>query len=178
MITQLKSKTPCLDKIARTDNINEIIFMGLILLCFIGDVIGEVSDHAVVMYWLLITPVFFISSIIIEKAQTIKSLDPVESHIYFSLILWSSAFSSVLIILFLWHAQLLITETVGIIIHIVLGHTLLISGTILGFRFYLIGLFLLLLAWFTIAMEATVGMTLILAIPLTIAGLHIKKNSF
>ena len=165
-----------LDKITHTDNINEIIFIGLVMLCFFGDVIGEVSDHAVILYWLLMTPIFFLGSIIIEKAQTITSTNSIKKSIRFSLIVWGSAFFSVLTILFLWHAESFAAETVGLIIHVILGHTFFISGTVLGFRFYLIGLFLLLLAWFTIAMEATVGMTLILTIPLIFIGLRYKNK--
>jgi len=65
-------------------------------------------------------------------------------------------FFSVLIVLFLWHASAISTATVGLIVHVILGHTLFVSGTVLGFHFYLNGLFLLLLlllAWLTIAME-------------------------
>lgn len=178
MTTHVKNTKLSLNKIASTKNINEIIFMGLVVLCFMGDVMGEVSDHAVVIYWLLMTPIFFLGSTIIEKAQEIKSSSSVKNHSQFSLIIWSSAFFSVLIVLFLWHAESLKVATVGLIIHVILGHTLFVSGTILGFRFYLIGLFLLLLAWFTIAMEGVVGMALALAIPIVLVGLHYKNKFF
>jgi len=174
MTTQVKNTKLSLDKIASTKNINEIIFMGLVVLCFMGDVMGEVSDHAVVIYWLLMTPIFFLGSMIIEKAQEKKSSSSL--NIQFSLIIWSSAFFSVLIVLFLWHAESLAVPTVGLIIHVILGHTLFVSGIILGFRFYLIGLFLLLLAWFTIAMEGVVGMALVFAIPVVLVGLHYKNK--
>jgi len=88
MTNQLK----LLDKIANTDSINEVVFMGLVTLCFIGDVMGEVSDHAVVFYWLLMTPIFFLGSIVIERAQAKKSTHSVENNIRYSLIIWSSAF--------------------------------------------------------------------------------------
>jgi len=172
MTNQLK----ILDNIANTENINEIIFMGLVTLCFIGDVMGEISDHTVVFYWLLMAPIFFLGSIVIEKKQAKKSIHSIENNIRYSLIIWSSAFFSVLIVLFLWHSSTISSATVGLIVHVILGHTLFVSGSILGFRFYLNGLFLLLLAWLTIAMEGTVGMTLFLAIPLMIMGLRYRKK--
>ncbi len=177
MSNKLKNSTLNIDKIANIQSINEIIFMSLVVLCFLGDVMGELSDHVVIMYWLLMTPIFFLGSTIIETSQVLKSSTPRGSSIRNSLILWSSAFFSVLIILFLWHAESFAAETVGVIIHVILGHTLFVSGTFLGFRFYLIGLFLLLLAGLTIAMEATVGMTLIFTIPLMIIGLHYRDKS-
>lgn len=176
MSNKLKNSIVNIDKIASIHNINEFVFMGFVVLCFLGDVMGEQSDHAVIMYWLLMTPIFFLGSIIIEKSRELKSLTSRDSSTRNSLILWGSAFFSVLTILFLWHAESFAAETVGIIIHVILGHTLFVSGTFLGFRFYLIGLFLLLLAWLTIAMEATVGMTLMLAIPLMIIGLNYRNK--
>ena len=176
MSNKLKNSMVNIDKIANIHNINEFIFMGLVVLCFVGDVMGELSDHVVIMYWLLMTPVFFLGSTIIEKSQELKSSTPRDSSIRNSLILWGSAFFSVLIILFLWHAESFAAETVGVIIHVILGHTLFVSGMFLGFRFYLIGLFLLLLAWLTIAMEATVGMTLMLTIPLITIGLNYRNK--
>jgi len=177
MNKKLKNTKLSIENIASTHNINEMVFIGLVILCFVGDVMGEVSDHAVVIYWLLMTPIFFLGSTIIEKAQAIKSLNPKKIHFRFSSILWGSAFFLVLNIMFLWHAEVLAVQTVGLIIHVILGHTFLVSGTFLGGRFYLIGLFLLLLAWLTIAMEAIVGMGLMFIAPLTIIGLHYKNKT-
>ncbi|MCF6204521.1 MAG: hypothetical protein L3J59_12790 [Methylococcaceae bacterium] len=176
MSHKLKNLIVSIDRVASIRNVNEFIFMGLVVLCFIGDVMGEISDHAVIMYWLLMTPIFFLGSIIIEKSYELKSSIPRDSTMRNSLILWGSAFFSVLIILFLWHAESFAAGTVGVIIHVILGHTLFISGIFLGFWFYLIGLFLLFLAWLTIAMEGTVGMTLMLAIPLLIIGLNYRNK--
>ena len=70
----------------------KLFFMGLVVLCFVGDVMGELSDHAVIMYWLLMTPIFFLGSTIIEKSQALKSSTPKDCSIRNSLILWGSAF--------------------------------------------------------------------------------------
>ncbi len=126
MLKKVTNEKFNLEAIAKHIYINEIIFIGLVVLCFMGDVIGEISDHVSVMYWLFLVPIFFISTIIIEKAQSIKLAKPIKKHLRFSLVLWFSAFVSVLLILFLWHSGAFLAQTVGLIIHIILAHTLLI----------------------------------------------------
>jgi len=121
--------------------------------------------------------VFFLCSVIIEKAQFSKNENTGE-NVYFGLIYWGSAFISVLLILYIWHAGILAAETVGILVHVILAHTMFVTGIILGFRFYLIGLFLFIMAGFTIALEGAVTVALIFAIPLTIMGVYLKKNNF
>ena len=166
-----------IDSFFNNSYINEIVFITLIILCFIGDVLGEFSSHAGIIYWLLLTPVFFLCSVIIEKAQFSKT-KKMGKNMYFGLICWGSAFISVLLILYLWHAGALAAETVGILIHVILAHTMFVTGIILGFRFYLIGLFLFILAGFTIALEGAVTVALMFAIPLTIISVYLKKNNF
>ena len=51
-----------MDKALRYIYINEVIFVTLILLCFIGEILSEVTDRVAVLYWLCITPVFFYCS--------------------------------------------------------------------------------------------------------------------
>ncbi len=70
------------------------------------------------------------------------------------------------------------TASVGINVHIILAHPLFTTGIILGLRFYLIGLFLFIMAGLTIAMESAVGFTLLFSIPILLIGLYFKKNIY
>lgn len=178
MIEANTNKKTGLEVAANHFYINEIIFTGLVVLCFIGDIIGEVSDHASIIYWLMLVPIFFLSSVVFEKAQSLKLQKPKKNHLRFILILWVSAFFSVLLIMLLWHSGAFLAESVGIIIHIILAHTLFVSGLSLGLRFYLIGLLLFIVAGLTIAMEAAVGITLIFSIPVILIGLYFKKKMY
>lgn len=166
------------DRIANHIFIKEIIFIGLVVLCFLGDVLGEVSDHTSIIYWLLMTPIFFFSTIILENEQSIRLNKEIKNHRRFTFVLWVSAFFSVLLTLFIWHSGVILAKAVGLIIHIILAHTLFSTGLILGFRFYLIGLFLFMMAGLTIATEGTVGITLMLSIPIILIGLYVKKNMY
>jgi len=165
------------ETISNQPYINEVIFFGLVFISFIGDLMGEVSGHAGALYWILMTPLFFLCSIIISKVQALSSGETVENNIRFSLALWGSAFIAILLILYLWHAEAIEADTVGLIIHVVIAHTLFVSGTVLGVRFFLMGLFLFMMAWLTIALEGLVGMVFLLAIPFTLLRLYIKRNA-
>ncbi|WP_221894330.1 hypothetical protein [Bathymodiolus japonicus methanotrophic gill symbiont] len=52
---------------------NEIMFAGLVLLCFFGEVLMEVSDRAGVFYWLLMSPVFFFATLLSEKTKAMAT---------------------------------------------------------------------------------------------------------
>lgn len=164
-----------LDAITRNIYINEVIFIGLIGLCYIGDVIGAVSSRAVIFYWLIMVPIFFVSSLISERAAT-RNQEKTNSHfLKFELIFWASAFVCVLLVLYLWHAEAMQAETTGLVIHIILAHTMFLTGALLGARFYLIGLFLFMLAGLAITMSGKIALTFILAIPVVILGLYYEK---
>jgi hypothetical protein len=81
----MTDKKPYLDNIANNSYIHEIIFIGLVVLCFTGDIIGEVSDHAAIIYWLTMVPLFFLSTLIIDKAQSLKSKKTKNLHFIITL---------------------------------------------------------------------------------------------
>ncbi len=59
MTDQIKHENPRLKKMVRYEHINEVFFIVLVILCFIGDILGELAGHVAVFYWLLMLPVFF-----------------------------------------------------------------------------------------------------------------------
>ena len=56
---QNENEHSVIEKMILYTHINEVFFIALVLLCFIGDMLGEVSGHVAVFYWLLMIPVFF-----------------------------------------------------------------------------------------------------------------------
>lgn len=164
-----------IDVIIRNVYINEIIFLGLIGLCFIGDLIGYLSDRAVLFYWLIMVPLFFLASFISQKAVAHQSGKSDSYFLKYEAIFWLSAFGAVLLTLLLWHASAIETEATGLIIHIILAHTMFLTGTLLGVRFYIIGFFLFLTAGLTIAVEGEVGRSVFIAVPLIVLGLYYEK---
>ena len=165
-----------IEAFTRNIYVHEIIFIVLVALCFLGDVLGEISDRSVIFYWLIMAPVFFVSSLISERATQHKTGQTVAHFIKLEAIFWGSAFISVILVLFLWHAGSLKAETTGLVIHIILAHTMFLSGTLLGMRFYLIGMFLFILAGLAITMSGKVGIAFFISIPVLAIGLYYEKH--
>lgn len=166
--------------------INEIIFIGLIVLSFLGDVIGDVSERLVIFYWILMLPVFFAATIVIEKASSFEHETDLDKerrkdgnhYIKFEVILWLAAFFASMLVMLLWHAEIIRAGATGYVIHIILAQTMFASGLILGMRFYLIGLFLFALAGVSMTMQGMVGVTFMLTLPFIALGLYMEKHYF
>ncbi len=178
MPEQQKQQIPAIERMIQQDHFTEIMFIALITLCFIGDVLGDVSDHITMFYWLLMIPVFFVITFLNEQARELKTGKTIENFIKFNCLFWSSAFIAILLVFYLWHAGALVAQSAALFMHIILAHTMFLVGVFFGLRFYLIGLFLFLTAALTIAMEATVGITLFIAVPVLLLGFYFEKHKY
>lgn len=164
------------DALIKNIYIQEIIFITLIVLSILSDFLGEISDRAVILYWLLMAPVFLIGSLISEKANLHKTGQTAMHFAKFECLFWGSAFVSILLVLLLWHAELMTARTTGLVTHIILAHTMFLTGMLLGIRYYLLGLFLFFIAGMDVIFEAEVGGIFLLAIPVIIIGLFYEKH--
>lgn len=156
--------------------INEVIFVVLVLLCFIGELLSEFTERMAFFYWLCVTPIFFYCSLLSEKARAISTGIERKHLIRYELFYWGSAMTSVLLVFLLWHAESIAPGAAGMTIHIILAHTMFLSGIVLGLYFYLVGTFLFITAALTISMGGSFGMDLAIIVPLIVLGLHMEKN--
>lgn len=156
--------------------INEVIFVVLVLLCFIGELLSEFTDRLAFFYWLCVTPIFFYCSLLSEKARAISTGIERKHLIRYELFYWGSAMTAVLLVFLLWHAESIAPGAAGMTIHIILAHTMFLSGIVLGLYFYLVGAFLFITAALTISMGGSFGMDLAIIVPLIVLGLHMEKN--
>ncbi|MBE0469396.1 MAG: hypothetical protein IBX55_07805 [Methyloprofundus sp.] len=156
--------------------INEIIFVAMVFLCFLGEVIIEVFDRPGIFYWLLMTPIFCFFSILSAKTKE-RAIGYETKHLYrYQFFYWASAFVAVLLVFLSWHAEAIKASAAGIVIHIILAHTVFLNGIILGIRFYLIGFLLFCTAALTILMQTTFGIDLLFAIPILWIGFYWEKT--
>ena len=121
---------------------------------------------------------FFVITFLNEQARELKTGKTIENFIKFNCLFWSSAFIAILLVFYLWHAGALVAQSAALFMHIILAHTMFLVGVFFGLRFYLIGLFLFLTAALTIAMEATVGITLFIAVPVLLLGFYFEKHKY
>ena len=165
-----------MDAALRYIYINEIIFVTLAVLCFVGELLAEVTDRVSFFYWVLMTPVFFFSSMISERAKTLSTGLETEHLVRYELFYWGSAFLAVLLIFSMWHAEIIHPLAGSLMIHIVLAHTMFLTGIVLGVRFYLLGLFLFLTAALSITEIGTFGVDLVMLLPIISLGFYIEDQ--
>lgn len=168
-----------IDKILHNPNIDEFIFFSFIAASFIGELILEASLLMGFYYWLAVTPVFFAGSILSEKAKSIRTGRETAYFIRYGLFYWGSAFVAVILVFFLWDTHRVTPSAASTIIHIILAHTLFLSGIVLGLRFYLIGILLFSTAALNIVTQYTLSFSLDLLVIVFISWLGIKiKNQY
>jgi len=167
-----------LNRFLLNPNIDEYIFISLIVASFLGELIINASLLIAFIYWILITPFFFIASILSEKAKTLRTGREIAHLIKYELFYWGSAFAAVLLIFLLWSAGRLDPSEASIVIHIILAHTMFLTGIVLGLRFYLIGILLFITAGFNITSELATNFSLDIVVMAAVAfaGLKIKSQ--
>jgi hypothetical protein len=179
MSIEQQSEYQGLDKILHKPNIDDIIFFSFVAASFVGELILEASLLVGFYYWLAITPVFFVGSILSEKAKAIRTGRETAYFIKYELFYWGSAFVAVILVFFLWDTNRLTPSSASTIIHIILAHTLFLSGIVLGLRFYLIGILLFATAALNIVTQYTLSFSLDLIVIVFITWLGLKiKNQY
>jgi len=176
-ITQQQAKY---NGILANPNIEEYIFIFLVAASFIGELVLDYSLIFGFFYWLLITPLFFLASILSEKVKTFRTGRETAHLIRYELFYWGSAFIAVILVFFLWDANRIAPYEASTFIHIILAHTLFLSGIVLGLRFYLVGILLFSTAALNIMTDFSLNFGLdLLMIGLVVwFGLKVKNQFF
>ena len=167
-----------LNKLLLNPNIEEYIFISLITVSFLGELIMNASLFIAFIYWVLITPFFFIASILSEKAKTLRTGRETAHLIRYELFYWGSAFATVLLVFLLWDIGRIGPSEASIVIHIILAHTMFLSGIVSGLRFYLIGILLFITAGLNITSQfsANFSLDIVVIALITFFGLKIKSQ--
>ena len=176
MTEEKDSQTWNMDKALRYIYINEVIFVVLVFLCFLGELLAEVTDRIALFYWFLVTPVFFYCSLLSEKAKAISTETKNEHLIRYELLIWGSAMTSVMLVFLMWHTEIIKPGAAAISIHIILAHTMFLTGIVLGLHYYLVGGFLFVTAALSILFEGQFGMDLVFSIPFIWLGFYLQKT--
>ncbi len=168
-----------INKLLLNPNIDEFIFISLIAASFIGELMMKASMTLGFFYWILITPVFFAASILSEKAKSIRTGRETKHLVRYELFYWGSAFVAVTLVFLLWDTERIGPSEASIMIHIILAHTMFLTGIVLGLRFYLVGIFLFITAILSITTQFSIGFSLDIVVIAIVTWLGLKvKNQF
>jgi hypothetical protein len=175
MTNEKKPKNWKMDKALHYIYINEVIFITLVSLCFVGELLAEFTDRVAMFYWFCITPVFFYCSLLSEKAKAISIGVENQHLVRYELFYWGSAMISVLLVFLMWHADMIQPGAAAMSIHIILAHTMFLTGIVLGVHYYLVGGFLFVTAVLSIMFGGEFGFDLVIAIPFIWLGFYLEK---
>jgi hypothetical protein len=175
-MTQYMNKRWSIKKALHYIYINEVIFVSLILLVFIGELLVEFAERVSLFYWLCVTPVFLYCSWLSEKTKEYSTGVKNKALIRYEMVFWGSAMTSVLLIFLLWHADMIRPSGAALSIHIILAHTMVLLGVFLGVHYYLVGSFLFGTAALSVIFGGQFGIDLVLAIPIVWLGFHLEKT--
>ncbi len=175
-MAKLSYKKWSMDKALHYIYINEVIFVSLILLVFIGELLVEFAERIGLFYWLCVTPVFLYCSWMSEKAKEYSTGVENKELLRYEMVFWGSAMISVLLVFLLWHADMIRPSGAAMSIHIILAHTMILLGLFLGVHYYLLGGFLFGTAALSVIFGGQFGIDLVLAIPFVWLGFHLEKT--
>jgi len=169
-----------LNKFLSNPNIDEYIFISLIAASFFGELIMNASLFVAFIYWMAITPFFFLASILSEKAKSLRTGRETKNLIRYEIFYWGSAFIAVMMVFLLWDVERIGPSEASIVIHIILAHTMFLTGIVLGLRFYLIGILLFITAALNITSDFSLNFSLdvVVIALITFGGLKIKNQFF
>ncbi len=166
-----------LDTLLRLPNIDNYIFLFLLSTSFIGEILINMSLLFGFFYWMAITPVFFLSSIFSEKAKSLRTGVETKHLLKYEICYWGSAFFAVILIFMLWDMDRIGPSESSLVIHIILAHTMFLTGIVLGLRFYLVGVLLFSTAAFSITAQMSLNFSLDLAVVIFIGWIGLKVKN-
>jgi len=152
----------------------EIILIVLILLSMIGIGITDFSPADSRLYWLAMVPVFAGACLILEWSRARGRGQKWTTIVRTQLLLWFGLLLAVFLVYFLLHAGRLDNENTGLIILLLLALTTFFAGIHLGWRLFIVGIFLGLALIGAAYLEEFVWMFLIIALVVVAIFLLLK----
>ena len=153
----------------------EIILIVLILLSMIGIGITDFSPADSRLYWLAMVPVFAGACLILEWSRARGRGQKWTTIVRTQLLLWFGLLLAVLLVYFLLHTGRLDNENTGLIILLLLALTTFFAGIHLGWRLFIVGIFLGLALIGAAYLEEFVWMFLIIALVVVAIFLLLKR---
>jgi hypothetical protein len=153
----------------------EIILIVLILLSMIGIGITDFSPADSRLYWLAMVPVFAAACLILEWSRARGKGQKWITIVRTQLLIWFGLLLAVLLVFLLLHTGRLDNENTGLIILLLLALTTFFAGIHLGWRLFIVGIFLGVALIGAAYLEEFVWMFLIIALVVVAIVLLLKR---
>lgn len=156
--------------------LEEVAFLGLVVLSIIGEFVASYSPIISFWYWLSMMPVFAAAAIVTEWSRASAAGQSAMKMIWIQVVHWGGAVIALFATYSLWHVGRLGNEHTGLIILLLLALTTFLDGYHVGWRFYLAGVLLFIYTIVAALLKAVIWIALLIAIPVVVFGLYWDKN--
>ncbi len=160
----------------RKFNLEHFAFIGLIVFSLIGIAMTNLSPIISFWYWLAMVPVFAGAAVVTEWTQARHLGDTVTHVIKIQIAHWSGVVIALLATHTLWANGRLQNEDTGLVILLTLAVATYLDGPHCGWRFYLAGSFLFLIAVVAAHIKYFVWFVILLAVPIVLLGIYLDEH--
>jgi hypothetical protein len=156
--------------------IDKVLFLALIGLSLIGVPFTHVSPALSFWYWLTMVPVFAAIAIITEWERARREGHSVTEIVGVQLAHWGGVLIA-LVTIFEFSAEGRFTdENAALVILIVVGVATFLDGPHIGWRFYLAGIAIFLMADIVAYFRSVTWLVLLVAVPVILLGLYLEEH--
>jgi hypothetical protein len=156
--------------------LDKVLFLALIALSLIGVPFTHISPVLSFWYWLAMVPVFAAIAIITEWERARREGQPVAHIIGVQLAHWGGVLIALVTIYEFWAEGRFTDENSALVILIVVGAATFLDGPHIGWRFYLAGIAIFLMADIVAYLRSVTWLVLLVAVPVILLGLYLEEH--
>jgi hypothetical protein len=160
----------------RKYTLEHFIFIGWVALSLVGIAVTNISPIVSFWYWLSMLPVFAATAIVSEWSQARQQGLSVVNLVMIQIAHWSGAVLSLLVTYSFWANGRWTNEDTGLVILLTLALTVFLDGPHCGWRFYLAGIFLFVVAIIAAYIKYFMWIVTVLGILVVAVGLYIEEK--
>jgi len=156
--------------------LDKVLFLALIALSLIGVPFTHISPVLSFWYWLTMVPIFAAIAIITVWQQARREGHSVTEIVGIQLAHWGGVLIALVTIYEFWAEGRFTDENSALVILIVVGVATFLDGPHIGWRFYLAGIAIFLMADIVAYLRSVTWLVLLVAVPVILLGLYLEEH--
>ena len=156
--------------------LDKVLFLALIALSLIGVPFTHISPVLSFWYWLTMVPIFAAIAIITVWQQARREGHSVTEIVGIQLAHWGGVLIALVTIYEFWAEGSFTDENSALVIIIVVGVATFLDGPHIGWRFYLAGIAIFLMADIVAYLRSVTWLVLLVAVPVILLGLYLEEH--
>ncbi|MGV6853347.1 MAG: hypothetical protein ACWA5R_14380 [bacterium] len=158
--------------------LREAVLSLLLFMSFIGVAYTDFSGPNSLRFWLWMIPLFALSSIVLEWSRYMQGEIDGLHFIRQQILHWSAVFLAIKLIFILLQLGRLPSNGAAFVLMIIMGLSTFLAGIYTGWRFVVLGVFIMIATLFAAYLEAFVWVLIPLALVIIFTGVYIAWREF